>query len=100
MKKLPAILVATILLFSLRSFSAEMPRYYQPQAFSYISDVIPTADNGFIVLGYFKTVPTDQFKPKVVKFDQKGDVQWEKSFDNMPLLDFSAVDEGAFIRTP
>src|SRR3954462_2273056 len=81
-------------------FSTELPRYYQPQLFSYVSSIIPNADNGFTILGYFKNTATDFYRPRIIKFDQKGDVQWEKTFDNLPLLDFSAVDEGVFIKTP
>lgn len=80
--------------------AAELPRYFQPQSFSYISDIIPTADNGFTILGYFKKSPTDLYVPQIVKFDQRGEVQWEKKFENLPLLDFSAVDEGVVYRTP
>ncbi|MBK9329990.1 MAG: T9SS type A sorting domain-containing protein [Sphingobacteriales bacterium] len=80
--------------------AAELPRFFQPQSFSYISDIIPAADNGFTVLGYFKNAPTDLYVPQVVKFDQRGEVQWQKRFENLPLLDFSAVDEGGVYRTP
>ncbi len=80
--------------------ATEMPRYYQPQSFSYVSSVIPAADNGFMILGYFKSASTDLYKPKVIKFDQKGDVQWEKVLENFSLLDFSGVDEGLFYKTP
>jgi uncharacterized repeat protein (TIGR01451 family) len=90
----------TFLSFQNNLFGGEMPRYYQPQAFSYISSIVPTADNGFIILGYFKSLPTDMFRPKVVKFDQRGEFQWERSFNNFPLADFSAVDEGLFYKTP
>lgn len=82
------------------SKAAEMPRYYQPQSFSYISSIIPNADNGFTIMGYFKTAPNDAFVPKVIKFDQKGDQQWEKTFSNLPLFDFSGVDEGVMYKTP
>lgn len=94
------LLLLFILLNSKQSFTAELPRYYQPQAFSYASSIIPTADNGFIILGYYKNIPADLYRPTVTKFDQKGDVQWEKHFNNNFLLDFSAVDEGLFYKTP
>jgi uncharacterized repeat protein (TIGR01451 family) len=81
-------------------FANEMPRNYQPQPFSYASSLISTADNGFIVLGYYKNSIANVFPPRVTKFDQKGDVQWEKNIDNFVLLDFSGVDEGLIYRTP
>ena len=62
--------------------------------------ILQTADNGFMVLGYYKQNASDLYRPRVTKFDQKGDVQWEKRFDDLPLIDFSGVDEGALFKTP
>ena len=94
------LLLLSIFFNNKKLFSAEMPRNYQPQSFSYASTILPTADNGFIILGYYKNIPADLYRPTVTKFDQKGEVQWEKHFNNNFLLDFSGVDEGLLYATP
>lgn len=92
-------LLLSIFLYNNKLFSTEMPRNYQPQTFSFASSIIPTEDNGFMLLGYYRNISADFYKPSITKFDQKGDVQWEKKIDNFFLLDFSGVDEGLLYKT-
>ena len=76
------------------SYAGDMPKHYQPKAFSYSSQIISTADNGFLMLSYYKNSTAEPYTPVITKFDQKADVQWEKSLSPIQLLDFSGVDEG------
>jgi uncharacterized repeat protein (TIGR01451 family) len=84
----------------INAHGSEMPRFFQPQTFSYVSSIIPTPDNGFIILGYYRNTSADFYRPIVTKFNQKADVQWEKRFNSIFLFDFTAVDEGLLYKTP
>jgi len=101
MKYLSTLLLAVILIISLKAYSQQFPwsAFFGNEGAEFAYDIKQTSDNGYIIAAYANDGGSSDFY--VVKLDEYGDQTWEKiiSKDNNTERAFSVLEtqQGDFV---